>query len=154
MNKNLVSAALVALLLLAGIDAQARTHSGQSKGSQAGMAAGMASYYHDRFHGRRTASGARYDKNSYSAAHKSLPLGTQVRVTDSRSGKSVVVRINDRGPYARGRVIDLSRAAAQEIGLTRKGVTRVKLEVLRSSSSYNPSLSHPAGFGYADRFGF
>jgi rare lipoprotein A len=150
MNKNLVSAALVALLLLAGIDAQARTHSGRSEVFKAGM----ASYYHDRFHGRRTASGARYDKNSYSAAHKSLPLGTQVRVTDSRSGKSVVVRINDRGPYARGRVIDLSRAAAQEIGLTRKGVTKVELEILSPSDRHSPSYNYPAGFGYADRFGF
>jgi rare lipoprotein A len=144
MNKHLVSAALVALSLLAGIDAQARTHSGQSVDSQGGM----ASYYHDRFHGRRTASGVRYNKNSLSAAHKTLPLGTQVRVTDARSGKSVVVRINDRGPYARGRVIDLSRAAAQEIGLTHKGVTRVKLEVLR------PSKNRSDGFGYADRLGF
>ena len=129
MNKTLVSAALAALLLLAGIDAQASSHSGQSGSAQAGM----ASYYHDRFHGRRTASGARYDKHDYSAAHKTLPLGTRVRVTDARSGKSVVVRINDRGPYARGRVIDLSRAAAREIGLTRKGVARVKLEVLGKS---------------------
>ena len=72
--------------------------------------------------GRRTASGARYDRTAYSAAHRTLPLGTQVRVTDVRTGESVVVHINDRGPFARGRVIDLSRAAASEIGLTRKGV--------------------------------
>lgn len=144
MNKTLVSAALASLLILAGIDAQARTHSRQSGDAQAGM----ASYYHDRFHGRRTASGARYDKNSLSAAHKTLPLGTQVRVTDTRNGRSVVVRINDRGPYARGRVIDLSRAAAQEIGLTRKGVSPVKLEILGTSRS------RADGFGYADRFGF
>jgi rare lipoprotein A len=129
MNKTLVSAALVALLLLPGLDAQARSDSGRSESAQAGM----ASYYHDRFQGRRTASGARYDKRDYSAAHKTLPLGTRVRVTDARSGESVVVRINDRGPYARGRVIDLSRAAAQEIGLTRKGVARVKLEILGKS---------------------
>lgn len=127
MNKTLISAALVALLALAGIDAHAGTRSGQSAASQAGM----ASYYHDRFHGRRTASGAPYNKHRFSAAHKTLPLGTEVRVTDARSGKSVVVRINDRGPYAKGRVIDLSRAAAREIGLTRKGVTRVRLEILR-----------------------
>jgi len=148
MNKNLVYAALVAPLLLAGIDTQARTLSGQSASAQSGM----ASYYHDRFHGRRTASGSAYNKNSYSAAHKTLPLGTQVRVTDARSGKSVVVRINDRGPYAKGRVIDLSRAAAQEIGLTRKGVTRVKLDIL--GSSRNSSPNYPSAFGYADRFGF
>ena len=90
----------------------------------------MASYYADRFHGRRTASGARYDRNGFSAAHRTLPLGTQVRVTDARSGESVVVHINDRGPFGRGRVIDLSRAAAAEIGLTRRGVAAVRLDVL------------------------
>jgi rare lipoprotein A len=123
MTKPLFFAALTALPLLAGANAQAAGSAGNSQ-------AGMASYYHDRFHGRRTASGAAYNKNALSAAHKTLPLGTQVKVTDARSGKSVVVKINDRGPYAKGRVIDLSRAAAQEIGLTGKGVARVKLEVL------------------------
>ncbi|WP_295427356.1 septal ring lytic transglycosylase RlpA family protein [uncultured Thiodictyon sp.] len=126
MNKTLVSSALIAALLLIGTEASAASPADKAQ-------AGMASYYHDRFNGRRTASGARYNKGELSAAHKTLPLGSRVRVTDSRSGRSVVVRINDRGPYARGRVIDLSRAAASEIGLVSKGVSRVTLEVLKVS---------------------
>ncbi len=126
MKKTLVSSALIAALLLIGTEASAASPAGKAQ-------AGMASYYHDRFNGRRTASGARYNKGDLSAAHKTLPLGTRVRVTDSHSGRSVVVRINDRGPYARGRVIDLSRAAASEIGLVGKGVGRVTLEILKVS---------------------
>lgn len=123
MTKTLMSSALLSLLLLAGVGAQAGTAPAQTQ-------AGVASYYHDRFHGRKTASGTAYNKNALSAAHKSLPLGSTVKVTDTRTGRSVVVKINDRGPYVRGRVIDLSRAAAQEIGLTEKGLAKVKIEVL------------------------
>jgi rare lipoprotein A len=123
MINPLTTSTLIALLLLIGVDAQARVSPGHTQD-------GVASYYHDRFHGRKTASGAAYNKNALSAAHKSLPLGTEVRVTDARSGKSVIVKINDRGPYAKGRVIDLSRAAAREIGLTKKGLAKVKVEVL------------------------
>ncbi len=124
MNNPLTTSALIALLLLMGVDAQARVTAGHTQN-------GVASYYHDRFHGRKTASGVAYNKNALSAAHKSLPLGTEVRVTDARSGKSVIVKINDRGPFVKGRVIDLSRAAAREIGLTKKGLTKVKVEVLK-----------------------
>lgn len=123
-SSALVSSALIAFLLLVGVNAQARVSQGHTQD-------GVASYYHDRFHGRKTASGAAYNKNALSAAHKSLPLGTEVRVTDARSGKSVIVKINDRGPFVKGRVIDLSRAAAREIGLTKKGLTKVKVEVLK-----------------------
>lgn len=123
MYKTLASGALLTLGLLSSIESQAAAYSGDAQ-------SGNASYYHDRFHGRRTASGAAYNKNALSAAHKTLPLGSQVRVTDSRSGRSVVVQINDRGPYGRGRVIDLSRAAAREIGLVSKGVAKVRLEVV------------------------
>ena len=123
MINPLTTSTLIALLLLMVVDAQARVSPGHTQD-------GVASYYHDRFHGRKTASGAAYNKNALSAAHKSLPLGTEVRVTDARSGKSVIVKINDRGPYAKGRVIDLSRAAAREIGLTKKGLAKVKVEVL------------------------
>jgi rare lipoprotein A len=131
MKKTLIKSALAAQLLGAGVGAQASVLQEQSGPSQAGM----ASYYADSFHGRRTASGARYDRTALSAAHRTLPLGTQVRVTDVRSGESVVVHINDRGPFARGRVIDLSRAAASEIGLTRKGVAAVRLDVLGGRST-------------------
>ena len=126
MKKILITSALAASILGAGVAARANVPQAQSAPAQAGM----ASYYADRFHGRRTASGARYDRNGFSAAHRTLPLGTQVRVTDASSGESVVVHINDRGPFSRGRVIDLSRAAAAEIGLTRTGVAAVRLDVL------------------------
>lgn len=129
MKNILIVSALVMPMSLAVANAHASLWQQRSGPAQAGM----ASYYHDRFHGQRTASGARYDKNRFSAAHKTLPLGTQVRVTDAGSGESVVVHINDRGPFGRGRVIDLSRAAAREIGLTRKGVALVRLEVLSKS---------------------
>ncbi|WP_279483859.1 septal ring lytic transglycosylase RlpA family protein [Aureimonas sp. SK2] len=89
---------------------------------------GPASWYGPRFHGRKTANGERFNQNALTAAHKSLPFGTKVRVTCRDSGKSVIVRINDRGPYHGGRVIDLSRAAASKIGID--GVGRVKLEIL------------------------
>ena len=123
MNKALFPSVLVSLLLLSAADAQAQVALGHTQ-------AGFASYYHDRFHGRKTASGDAYNKGSLSAAHRTLPLGTKVKVTDSRTGRSVIVKINDRGPFVKGRVIDLSRAAAQEIGLTSRGLAKVKIEVL------------------------
>ena len=90
----------------------------------------MASWYGPGFHGRRTANGERYNQNGYTAAHKSLPFGTKVRVTNLRTGKSVMVRINDRGPFIRGRVIDLSAGAARVIGVHSSGVAPVQLEIL------------------------
>jgi rare lipoprotein A len=90
---------------------------------------GIASWYGGRWHGRKTANGERYDQNSMTAAHKKLPFNTRVRVTNLRTGKSCIVRINNRGPYIRGRVIDLSVAAAKKIGSHSGGLSRVKLEV-------------------------
>ncbi|MEJ7138578.1 septal ring lytic transglycosylase RlpA family protein [Comamonadaceae bacterium SL12-8] len=86
---------------------------------------GVASWYGGRFHGRRTASGERYSKFAMTAAHKTIPFGTWVEVTALRTGRSVKVRINDRGPYVRGRVIDLSRTSARKLGV--HGVARVRL---------------------------
>lgn len=91
---------------------------------------GLASYYHDALHGLTTASGEPYDKTALTAAHKRLPLGTRVRVTDLSTGRSVVVRINDRGPFIDGRIIDLSRRAAAALGMIRRGVVEVRVEVL------------------------
>ena len=88
---------------------------------------GSASWYGDKFHNRLTANGERYNMNAMTAAHKTLPFGTLVRVESPSTGKSVVVRINDRGPYAKGRIIDLSRAAATQLGVKDMGVYRVKL---------------------------
>jgi rare lipoprotein A len=92
---------------------------------------GIASYYHDRFHGRKTANGERFDQGAYTAAHKTLPLGSTVRVTRTDTGKSIVVRINDRGPFINGRIIDLSRRAARDLGMIEKGLVKVKVEVIR-----------------------
>ncbi|MGG6295475.1 septal ring lytic transglycosylase RlpA family protein [Leptolyngbya sp. AN02str] len=102
--------------------AQART---------SGNLRGMASWYGPGFHGNRSASGEVFNQNAMTAAHRSLPFGTQVRVTNLNTGQSVVVRINDRGPFSRGRVIDLSAAAARAIGLISSGIAPVTLEVLQ-----------------------
>jgi rare lipoprotein A len=90
----------------------------------------MASWYGPGFHGNRSASGERYNQNALTAAHRSLPFGTKVRVTNVRNGRSVVVRINDRGPHIRGRIIDLSAAAARIVGVMQSGVAPVRVEVL------------------------
>lgn len=92
---------------------------------------GKASWYGGKFHGRKTASGERFNKNALTAAHRKLPFGTKVRVTHLGNHKSVVVRINDRGPFGnKGRIIDISEAAAKRLGMKQSGVARVKLEVL------------------------
>ncbi len=89
----------------------------------------IASWYGPGFEGRRTASGERFQAQDLTAAHRSLPLGSQVTVTNLANGKSVRVRINDRGPYVRGRTIDLSRGAARRLGLERRGIGRVRITV-------------------------
>jgi rare lipoprotein A len=89
---------------------------------------GVAAYYASAFHGRRTASGAPYDETELTAAHRTLPFGTRVRVTHLENGKEVVVTINDRGPFTKGRVIDLSREAARRIRLLEDGIARVRVE--------------------------
>lgn len=91
---------------------------------------GMASYYGNELAGNRTASGERFDPGQLTAAHRSLPFGSMVRVTNTSNGDSVIVRINDRGPFAHGRVIDVSQAAAREIDMHRSGTARVKLALL------------------------
>ena len=91
------------------------------------LGSGVASYYGRRFHGRRTANGERFNMNAMTAAHRTLPFGSLVEVTNPRNGRSVVVRINDRGPFIRGRTIDLSRAAAKELGMISRGHAQVEL---------------------------
>ena len=94
------------------------------------IGSGVASWYGPGFAGRRTASGERFNPSEFTAAHRTLPFGSRVRVT--HNGRSVVVRINDRGPFHGGRVIDLSQAAAEELGLRRAGSGRVELALLES----------------------
>ncbi|MBU0824491.1 MAG: septal ring lytic transglycosylase RlpA family protein [Alphaproteobacteria bacterium] len=91
---------------------------------------GIASYYGRELAGNRTASGERFDPGQLTAAHRTLPFGSMVRVTNTANGDSVIVRINDRGPFAHGRVIDISHAAAREIGMHRSGTARVRMALL------------------------
>jgi rare lipoprotein A len=89
---------------------------------------GLASYY---WQGTKTASGERFNERDMTAAHRTLPFGTRVRVTSLETGRSITVRINDRGPYVNGRIVDISRAAAESIGMIDRGVTKVKLDVVQ-----------------------
>jgi rare lipoprotein A len=91
---------------------------------------GSASYYAAKFDGRRTASGERFDNDAMTAAHRTLPFGSLVRVTNVANGRSVIVRINDRGPFTRGRMIDVSHAAAEELGLVARGHATVELALI------------------------
>ena len=92
---------------------------------------GVASYYGSKFHKKRTANGEIFNMYKVSAAHKTLPLGTKVRVINLENGRSLTMKINDRGPYVKGRVIDLSYKAAQKLGFVNQGTTKVRIEVLR-----------------------
>lgn len=102
----------------------------RSTSSAQSLGTGIASFYGAELHGRRTASGERFDMNALTAAHRTLPFGTRVVVTNPANGRSVTVRINDRGPFHGGRVIDLSKAAASEIGLVARGHGRVELAAI------------------------
>jgi rare lipoprotein A len=92
---------------------------------------GLASYYGADFDGRKTASGEIFDQRKLSCAHRDLPFGTRLRVTNLDNKKTVVVRVNDRGPWVSGRIVDLSYAAADKIGMIQRGVVKVKIEIVR-----------------------
>ncbi len=124
MLRGLVAIAGLALLLSAASCGTA------GKRGSVGALEGMASWYGERFHGRKTASGERYDMNALTAAHRTLPFGTRVRVRSVRDGRSVIVRINDRGPFASDRIIDVSKRAAELLGMIASGLAEVELELL------------------------
>jgi rare lipoprotein A len=134
--KNIVTRApvIASLLFLAACNTTtaeiASTGSLGATGVSAGqpLQRGRASWYGPGFHGRRTASGESFNSGAMTAAHRSLPFGSRVRVVNEATGDSVVVRINDRGPFARGRVIDLARSPAQALGLTQSGTAFVSLQ--------------------------
>jgi rare lipoprotein A len=94
---------------------------------------GIASYYGKKFHGRMTANGERFDMRELTAAHRTLPFGTVVRVTNLNNGREVRVRINDRGPWVKGRIIDLSRGAAKKLDMIRDGIVPVRIKVVGQS---------------------
>jgi len=100
-----------------------------------------ASWYGPGFHGRKTANGEVYDQNSFTAAHKSLKFGTLLKITNLKNNKSVVIRINDRGPYINGRDLDLSKAAASELGMVRKGVAKLKVEEIKIAGLDNQMMN-------------
>ena len=117
--KEILIIAFATLLLVTGIVFTPRYHQ-----------VGIASWYGPGFHGKLTSNGETYDMHTMTAAHKSLPFNTKVKVIDLDTRESVVVRINDRGPFIRGRIIDLSLAAAEELGSDQKGIARVGLVVV------------------------
>ena len=102
----------------------------QAGDSRSPLGEGMASYYGNEFAGSRTANSERFDPGAMTAAHRSLAFHSRVAVTNLANGQEVIVRINDRGPWGKGRIIDISHAAAREIGMHRSGTARVKLELL------------------------
>jgi rare lipoprotein A len=123
MKKTLITAGLLTGLIPFADSATANSGIGH-------VQKGIASFYHDSLHGRKTASGQVYNKHRLSAAHKTLPLGTRIQVTDAKTGRSIVVRVNDRGPFVKGRIVDLSKEAAKELGIVDRGIARVDLKVL------------------------
>ncbi|HWO20329.1 MAG TPA: septal ring lytic transglycosylase RlpA family protein [Kofleriaceae bacterium] len=137
--RSLGAAALLAVAALAACGGSSKrepaaTKPGGARPAPAAVPAavdvqqGLATWYGV---GRRTASGERFDKHAMTAAHRTLPFGTRVRVTNQRNGRSVIVRINDRGPFARGRIIDVTEGAAVQLDMKRDGVVPVKVERLR-----------------------
>jgi rare lipoprotein A len=135
-RKSLITVLTVVILLFSAIAGSAAETRKKSAGK--GLLSGIASIYASRFHGRPTASGERYNHKALTAAHRFYPFGTLVRVFNLKNGRSIVVRINDRGPFHRGRVIDLSAAAAKALGFLKHGMTKVKLEVI-----HFPGKGHP-----------
>ncbi len=123
------------------LDAEAKSKVKQEKKH---VLTGKASWYGGKFHGRKTASGAIYNKYTHTAAHKTLPFGTVVEVTDQKNDLRTLVCITDRGPFIRGRVIDLSKIAADELNIGSKGITPVKLRVV--SDSHGKTLSENEAF--------
>jgi rare lipoprotein A len=127
---------LAALLFTAALAACAGPQPAARPGPAGAVArdvqVGIASWYGPGFHGRQTASGQRYDMYAMTAAHRSLPFGTRVQVTNLENMRSVVLTINDRGPFIDGRIVDVSKRAAQQLGFERQGKARVSLQVLAS----------------------
>lgn len=134
MNRTMFSRSTLLLILFVSMTpACAATRPAAAPGAEERLAfeqEGLASYYGQEHHGRRTASGAIFDAGRLTAAHRTLPFGTRVRVTNLDNGRRVVVTVTDRGPFRRERVIDVSRRAAKDLGFLRAGTARVRLEAV------------------------
>lgn len=118
---------VLALLVLSGCGSTPKSGGRVSSGH---TESGMASYYGNEFHGRKTANGERFDQGKLTAAHRTMPFGTRVKVTNTQNGRSVVVRVNDRGPFVKGRIIDLSSSAFKSIASINAGVVPVRVQVI------------------------
>jgi rare lipoprotein A len=127
MNKNFLKhfLLLLAVFLFGSVSAQKKTSTG------------LASYYADKFEGRRTSSGEIYRHSRLTAAHRTFPFGTKLKVTNVENGKSVIVKVNDRGPFVKGRIIDLSKSAATKIDLVKKGIAKVRIEPIREKTTFD-----------------
>ena len=119
--------AFLTLLSIAGCATLGGPHAAAGRRAEVGL----ASYYAPRYHGARTASGRKQNDDAMTAAHRTLPFGSRVRVTNLANGRSVVVTVIDRGPFVRGRIIDVSRRAARELGFLREGTARVRVDAPR-----------------------
>ena len=125
-----VIAAAVALVAC-GAPAKQPTGKGRATPPSGDVQLGLASWYGNALHGKPTASGERYDRRAMTAAHRTFRMNTRVRVTNRHNGRAVIVRINDRGPFVRGRIIDVSEVAAEQLGMKEAGVVPVKVERLQ-----------------------
>ncbi len=134
-----LAALALAAALVAGCATAPRARPGDNQ-------RGVASWYGPGFHGKRTANGEVYDMHALTAAHKTLPFDTFVRVRNRDNGRRVVVRINDRGPFVRGRIIDLSRAAAERIDMIGSGTARVEITVVRGKRAGRRAASPTTGW--------
>jgi len=147
MKKTALLGIVILILISAGCGGKKSTRgystSDELKNVDGYTQTGLASWYGDKEHGNLAASGERFSKYDYTAAHKSLPFGTVVRVTNLENGLDVVVKINDRGPFIRGRIIDLSYSSAKSIDLVSSGVAKVKVEVISSPSKRNENYFKP-----------
>jgi rare lipoprotein A len=129
------SKGMAALLLASALAACAAPGPPPARVAPGFSEVGLASWYGPGFRRRRTADGERFNTNGLTAAHRSLPLGAEVKVTNLENGRSVIVRINDRGPYLRGRIIDLSAAAARALGMRADGLVRVRIELVSAAEA-------------------
>ncbi len=127
---NIGFAAIGLLIVMAAVSGFARDADAGAESQR-----GIASWYGPGFHGKKTASGETFDQFAMTAAHRKLPLGTQVLVTNLHNGRKVEVEINDRGPFVHGRIIDLSKAAAQTLKLTKAGIAPVRIDVIGDSGA-------------------
>lgn len=133
---NIIVTTLI-LIILAGCTSTSAIGSSKTKDDgQSHALIGQASWYGNKFHGKLTASGEKYNMNAYTSAHKTLPFGTIVRVTNTANNKFVDVKINDRGPYVKGRIIDLSYKAFSQISNVKKGAIPVKVEIIDDSNTF------------------